>query len=78
MGDHTEEVITRFRPPGFLFTISQQWGHTGGRGEEGGEVKKFRCIECGYVCEAEGPPDFCPECYAPGGAFIEVEGAEAP
>lgn len=41
-------------------------------------MKKFRCIECDYVCEAEGPPDFCPECYAPGGAFIEVEGAEAP
>jgi rubrerythrin len=33
--------------------------------------KKWRCTVCGYVCEAEEPPESCPECYAPKEAFVE-------
>ena len=35
-------------------------------------MKKYRCPVCGYICEGENPPAFCPQCKAPGEKFIEV------
>ncbi len=35
-------------------------------------AKMWRCLECGYTCEGDEPPDVCPTCYAPRGAFVEV------
>ena len=40
-----------------------------------GLMKKWRCMECGYVFIGEEPPGFCPECYAPAEAFTEVTDA---
>jgi rubrerythrin len=37
------------------------------------KIKKWRCIECGYIFEGEEPPDACPVCMAPREAFVEVE-----
>lgn len=39
----------------------------------GGAMKRWRCTECGYVHEAGEPPEFCPECYAPKEAFVEIK-----
>ena len=25
-------------------------------------MKKYRCTECGYIHEGDGPPDVCPVC----------------
>lgn len=45
--------------------------------EEGGDVVKFECQECGYVHEGELPEFFvCPECGADKESFIEVEETE--
>lgn len=45
--------------------------------EEGGEVVKFECQECGYVLEGELPEFFvCPECGADKEQFVEVEETE--
>ena len=42
--------------------------------EEGGEVVKLECQECGYIHEGELPEFFvCPECGADKESFIEVE-----
>ncbi len=38
-------------------------------------VKKWRCLECGYLHEGDYPPDVCPVCYANSSGFIEVENA---
>ncbi|OGP13246.1 MAG: rubredoxin [Deltaproteobacteria bacterium GWA2_55_10] len=35
-------------------------------------MKKWKCVECGYIHEGERPPDVCPTCYAPSEAFKEV------
>lgn len=35
-------------------------------------MKKWRCIECGYLHKGPEPPDVCPVCYAPREAFVEV------
>ena len=32
-------------------------------------MKKWRCKVCGYVCEGEQPPEFCPLCGAPAEDF---------
>lgn len=37
------------------------------------EVKKWRCIDCGYVHEGEEAPDACPDCFAPKTAFEEIK-----
>ena len=42
-------------------------------GMEEPQVKKWRCIECGYLFEGPEPPDVCPDCLAPRSAFVEVE-----
>lgn len=34
-------------------------------------MKKFVCSVCGYVHEGDNPPEFCPQCKAPGSKFIE-------
>jgi rubrerythrin len=39
---------------------------------QGDVMRKWRCRECGYIHAGPEPPDFCPECYAPKEAFIEV------
>lgn len=42
--------------------------------EEGGDVVKFECQECGYIHEGELPEFFvCPECGADKESFVEVE-----
>ena len=35
-------------------------------------MKKFRCPICGYIYEGNTPPEFCPQCKAPGSKFVEV------
>ena len=35
-------------------------------------MKKWRCLECGYIHEGDEPPEVCPLCYAPREAFVEV------
>ncbi len=35
-------------------------------------MKKWRCIECGFIHEGDSPPDVCPVCMAPAEAFVEV------
>lgn len=37
-------------------------------------MKKWKCIECGYVHEGDEPPDICPVCMAPKSAFVEMSG----
>ena len=37
-------------------------------------MKKFVCPVCGYVYEGENPPEFCPQCKAPGSKFKEQAG----
>ncbi len=37
-------------------------------------MKKWKCIECGYVHEGDEPPDECPVCGAPKSAFVEMSG----
>lgn len=37
-------------------------------------MKKFVCPVCGYVYEGENPPEFCPQCKAPGSKFKELAG----
>lgn len=37
-------------------------------------MKKWKCIECGYVHEGDEPPDECPVCGAPKSAFVEMTG----
>lgn len=45
--------------------------------EEGGDVVKFECQECGYIHEGELPEFFvCPECGASKDSFVEVEDTE--
>lgn len=45
--------------------------------EEGGEVVKFECQECGYIHEGDLPEFFvCPECGADKEQFVEVEDTE--
>lgn len=34
--------------------------------------KKWVCSECSYIHSGEAPPDVCPICGAPSGAFTEV------
>ena len=34
-------------------------------------MKKFVCSVCGYVCEGDAAPEFCPVCKAPASKFIE-------
>ncbi|MCQ1530986.1 NADH peroxidase [Lutispora saccharofermentans] len=34
-------------------------------------MKKFVCTICGYVHEGDSAPDFCPQCKAPKGKFVE-------
>jgi len=34
-------------------------------------MKKWVCPVCGYVYEGDTPPEFCPQCHAPGSKFIE-------
>ena len=36
------------------------------------DTKKWSCIECGYIHEGEEPPEHCPVCGAPRGAFVVV------
>ncbi len=36
-------------------------------------MKKYVCPVCGYVYEGENPPEFCPQCKAPGAKFILKE-----
>lgn len=38
--------------------------------------RHWRCVECGYLHIGPEPPDICPECLAPKGAFVEVEPSE--
>lgn len=38
-------------------------------------MKKWVCVECGYVHEGPEPPESCPLCMAPSVAFNEVAGA---
>jgi rubrerythrin len=43
------------------------------------DMKKFRCLVCGYVYEGDTPPEACPVCKAPASKFVEVtEKAEGP
>ncbi len=35
-------------------------------------MKKFCCPVCGYIYEGVEPPEFCPQCKAPGEKFVEV------
>ncbi|HEY4707168.1 MAG TPA: rubredoxin [Thermodesulfobacteriota bacterium] len=35
-------------------------------------MKKWKCVECGYIHEGDYPPDACPVCYVPSEAFKEV------
>lgn len=45
--------------------------------EEGGDVVKFECQECGYIHDGELPEFFvCPECGADKEQFVEVEETE--
>lgn len=40
------------------------------------EMVKWRCVVCGWVCEAgipACPPERCPKCGAPKSKFIEVK-----
>lgn len=37
-------------------------------------MKKFVCSVCGYVHEGDTPPEFCPQCKAPGEKFTEQGG----
>jgi len=37
-------------------------------------MKRWRCIECGYLHEGDAPPEVCPECLVPAGAFVEEDG----
>jgi rubrerythrin len=38
--------------------------------------KRWRCVDCGYIHVGDEPPEFCPECYSPKDAFVEVTGEE--
>ncbi len=39
-------------------------------------MKKWVCPVCGYIHEGDTPPEFCPQCKAPGSKFKEmVEGS---
>ena len=33
-------------------------------------MKQFRCPVCGFVHTGDAPPEFCPQCKAPGDTFI--------
>lgn len=35
---------------------------------------KWVCPICGYVYEGDNPPEFCPQCKAPGNTFKKMEG----
>ncbi len=37
------------------------------------KVKKWSCVECGYVHEGDTPPNTCVVCGAPSSAFVELE-----
>ncbi len=37
-------------------------------------MAKWVCSVCGYVHEGDQPPEFCPQCKAPGSKFIKQEG----
>jgi rubrerythrin len=39
-------------------------------------MKKFVCTVCGYVHEADAPPEFCPICKAPASKFVEQKSDE--
>jgi len=39
-------------------------------------MKKFVCPVCGYVYEGDAPPEFCPQCKAPGEKFAEQGGGK--
>jgi rubrerythrin len=36
-------------------------------------MKKFRCSVCGYIHEADSPPEECPVCGSSGDRFHEVK-----
>ena len=45
--------------------------------DEGGEIVKYECLECGYIHEGELPEFYvCPECGADKEQFVEVEETE--
>ena len=39
-------------------------------------MKKYVCTICGYVHEADAPPEFCPICKAPATKFVEQKSDE--
>ena len=39
-------------------------------------MKKWVCPVCGYVHEGDTPPEFCPQCKAPGSKFTELKESE--
>ena len=39
-------------------------------------MAKFVCSVCGYVYEGDTPPEFCPQCKAPGSKFVRQESGE--
>jgi CBS domain-containing protein len=41
-------------------------------------LSKWKCYRCGYVTEAETPPDVCPECSAPVSFWIDWSEAITP
>jgi rubredoxin len=41
-----------------------------------GEMKKWKCVVCGYIHEGDEPPDKCPVCGADRSKFIEIDSEE--